>query len=353
MKNYKIYSITICIFFASVVIAAFASEKYVKEELIKFETKRGLGEDSYTLGIFSEDGILAGPTSMCIDGDGKIYILDTERRRILIFDNNGAYIKTISVSNNKRQSGTGIDVGGDGNIFVLDPFPPITDYETNLEKKGNFLLDDVLEIRAYNQEGVLKETDIFIFKRKFQMENQISFREIFVDSENSIYIGKYNKFLNIMEKKSYINNFHKVIYQTTNYDFIEARPSKNSEETIFFDENGKESREKYKNCPIKKKTDRINNELSQYIGYNFIGFDDFGNEYFKVLKKIGDQFTDVILKFDKNDELVFITEDYLSNMVHDVIRYCTIDPLGNLYYLFIDGNQAKLLKYSKIIKERP
>ncbi len=68
--------------------------------------------------------LLNGPTGVAADREGRIFISDTQHKRVLIFDERGVFLGRLGTFGNQRgqlSQPDGIATGPDGTIYVCDP----------------------------------------------------------------------------------------------------------------------------------------------------------------------------------------------------------------------------------------
>jgi DNA-binding beta-propeller fold protein YncE len=99
--------------------------------------------------IVGADAGLKGPRGIVLDGDGTMYLADTEHSRIAVLDPDGALLRTIgdptsSPTGAGLNQPWGLDLGPDGNLYVADTW---NNRVAVFSKDGEFL-------RAWGHEGV-------------------------------------------------------------------------------------------------------------------------------------------------------------------------------------------------------
>ena len=180
-------------------------EEYIGEVVISFSSalRKGHTEPGpYDLGIYEwgeTGGMVAGPSSIAIDGDNNIYILDVENSWIRVYSNDGRYVKTIDMG--RHLGGTDIYVDNEKNIYVFDPHPPLFPYMREYEPphkegfgpKGYHLF----EIRKYSSEGNLIARSCSWLPDS--LYRKLLPQVIYVDNSDQIYLGRGN--LGILRNK--------------------------------------------------------------------------------------------------------------------------------------------------------
>lgn len=67
-----------------------------------------------------EPNLLKRPQALAIDDQGRVHVLDTQLRRVMVFDDMGLYLHGISLGN-RIANPVGLAVSGDGNtVYVVD-----------------------------------------------------------------------------------------------------------------------------------------------------------------------------------------------------------------------------------------
>ena len=70
-----------------------------------------------------EDGQFNWPHGLAIDGDGNVYVVDTNNRRIQVFDLQGRFLRkwgTEGEEDGQFSYPEALAIGGDGNVYVAD-----------------------------------------------------------------------------------------------------------------------------------------------------------------------------------------------------------------------------------------
>ncbi len=70
---------------------------------------------------FPFDGWFADPKALAVDSASRIYVGDSSNKRIQVFEGDGSFVTAFGAEReNEFGSISGIDVAGDGSIFVVD-----------------------------------------------------------------------------------------------------------------------------------------------------------------------------------------------------------------------------------------
>jgi len=69
----------------------------------------------------SGDGELNQPTDVAVDGEGNLYVVDSENHRIQVLDRDGRYLRQWSISQANTVDSPHIEWGMSGLLFLTDP----------------------------------------------------------------------------------------------------------------------------------------------------------------------------------------------------------------------------------------
>ncbi len=175
---------------------------------------------------FGEYGDLLGqfknPAALAADNDGKIYVVDSGNKRLLVFDELGTFQKGVEISGLKggpiifsHQVPIGVWVDGEGNIYVTDTTGTISIFNSNLVLVMEFGSSGVGNGQFSNPTDVVTDADgsiyvvdsgnnriqVFnsqgIFQRKFGQRgiSSGSFDEptkIAIDASKNLYVTDYH-----------------------------------------------------------------------------------------------------------------------------------------------------------------
>ena len=357
---------TIIVFIQILIIVVCANSiysqtEYQKKELIHFS--KGSGNPSvgdYQLGIGS-DGELYGPKSITIDHVGNIYILDTENKRILKFDDEGKYLFSVHIDDNTKRSGHDLCVDMEGHIYILDPGPTMNLYSKHFNIKN--IEGTSREIREYTQDGKLLSKTLCIFNRKWLSENQIFPNEVYVDFNGQVYLGLNIKACKIRYDKILTVDNSLELKLVTTGDIIEGIPKPYDKNLNFLT-----TKRQGKNLSIKnQRLNILENKIKNYDELfnenlkvkQILSEDSKGNFYLLIsnrqrienhrngLEKDRDIDYREIWEFDNFGKLVNRMNDIPDNKTFGNIRDFVVDDKGNIYYLYVSGHEASLLKFCK------
>ncbi len=353
-KNIKKYMIIfLFIFFNQLVIA---QVNYQSKKLYHHDTKLTKPiSTSYELGFYKDGGLIFGPAAINVDKDGNVYILDTQKRRIIKTDPNGNYMKTIKIDEGMKQTGEDLCIDHQNNIYVLDQDPKICKYYKNYIQTKNSSGLNLCEIRKYDKNGILLYRLFLAIERDWRRSNQFAIIQINVDYKQKLYFEYNNHSLPILIEKK---------YQNTEYgNLFIGKLGRIFDGTI--DPWDKE-------CKIL--TTRKNKTLKKSIGdkeYHHIlaDIDKFITEDFKYeriikqdlsdnsyvlfndkmrLKKKNNKYdNNIIMIFDKNGKQVTTLDQLPSNKYIYANKNITIDNEGNIFYMAVNEDGIELIKYYK------
>ena len=122
--RYIILFLTICMLLCTNVSADVPYYSYSQTEWqTSVSSPEAYKPDKITANKMYQDGMLDKPTDFCIDGDGSIYVLDSNR--IVVYDSNLNYIKeiqdfTLNGESQNLNNPSGIFVAEDGFLYIAD-----------------------------------------------------------------------------------------------------------------------------------------------------------------------------------------------------------------------------------------
>ncbi|HEX7951186.1 MAG TPA: hypothetical protein VF494_12615 [Candidatus Limnocylindrales bacterium] len=99
-----------------------AGNLYVADVAGDFQKVHVYGPDGALLRDLGTDGLFAFPNGIGIDGNGNVYVSDSNNGRLVVFDRSGAQIGLIQRGPADGQFGMprGVVVDGQGRVFVVD-----------------------------------------------------------------------------------------------------------------------------------------------------------------------------------------------------------------------------------------
>ena len=176
----------------------------------------------------NDQSLIANIDKVIFNGD-LIYIFDRKFLNVLIFDNNGKFLKKTShlrgQGPNEYISITDLDIDEKGNLLILDPFSyKIRGYNANLEPTNEYdISKDLLPIGTFK---ILSNEIYFLRNYNFEDDEHIN---VFSIKENKLMkkicqivnggdtkkmVGtKHNNFYKINDTVCFIPNFpHNIVY---------------------------------------------------------------------------------------------------------------------------------------------
>ena len=169
----------------------------------------GGGKETGMTNVFSIYGFgsdrLSRPTDVAVDDDGNIYIADSGKHRILVFDGDGRYVTKFGVAGKGKGQlwfPGGIAVDKDGNIFVLcKPLNKVVIFGSNRRPKWEIDVTNPEAVRVANNRlyittdrgimiGTLKGEPISSFGRRGKAKGQVDMPSgIAVDKKGNVYVA--------------------------------------------------------------------------------------------------------------------------------------------------------------------
>lgn len=353
-KNTKKYLlIFLCLVFNQLVMA---QVKYQSKVLYHHKPKLLKSSDtSYKLGFNEDGGRIFGPAAIDVDKDGNLYILDTQKRRIIKTDPNGNNLKTIKIDEGMKQTGADLCIDNQNNIYVLDQNPKIFHYyKQYIETKNSFGLR-LFEIRKYNQEGKLLYRIFLAIEKEWRHRNRFAPQKLNVDYKGRLYFEFSNQSFQISFKgeaksteygKLFIGEISEIYEGTINPWDKECRILTTSK------------KETLKKTIGDRKFCHINADINKYITDDLkyekiINQDHFNTVYVLFndrsrLKKRDNKFDDdIIMIFNRNGEQIATLDQLPSNKEIDFFKNIAIDNQGNIFYMAVNDNGIELVKYYK------
>jgi len=320
--------------------------KLVAEFLVGFH-----GNDC--LGFTTESGG-QGPASLTIDFNNNIYILDNLNHRILVIDSTGKRIRIIDIKSEFGKGGQDIKVDNQGNIYILDKYPPFKpDILQKLGDAKELAKKKPAQLRVYDKNA--QQIEIIYLGL-----NEINYAPNFIwgESAKALSVG----FLRRTHKLDILRQIQmsniKVMYSNVSPAIL-GTPVNNSDNAFFIFKKDKERT--LKDYPGANRfnyiifEDKFKN-FSQVLPpeYSFVQFlykDDYQNFYIEVSNK--NDFVDKnsvknhreIYKFSNDGELV-AKFTFPKNWNSFYTRQFAVSPGGAIYYLYLNDlkNKFKLIR---------
>lgn len=323
-------------------------ETYVSEVLIRFTPGRWNRRDDqpgpYQVS-FKEENVLTGPNSLAIDRRGNIYILDTGNCRILKYDCEGKFLRSVAIDAGKGRSAIDFCVGKDGDIFVLEPNPETSQYRDYLDIHNSQCGKIPYEIRHYDHQGKFISKACFPFTKEWIKETGIFPGKIYIDNAGNLYLGSHKNVcriglqagkIDLFEPKEIMNGLPFTDDSTTSFYF--AGPK--SDKSTFVVQKMNQKGEEIVNLSIAKSEDMDDIE--------FLGEDQDGYIYLLLTRHewvgAGGYFKD-LQKIDRNGNQVTIIQNFPLSTFYDATRNFTIDTKGNIYFFSGSKEEARLIKW--------
>lgn len=151
------------------------------------------------------DDRLSRPSDVAVDEDGNIYVADSNKHRIVVFNSGGAYVTKFGIAGKGKGQlwfPGGVAVDKDGNVFVLSkPLNKVVIYGRNHQPKWEISVSSPEAVRVANNRlyittdrgvmiGTLKGEPIASFGRRGKSLGQVDMPTgIAVDKKGNIYLA--------------------------------------------------------------------------------------------------------------------------------------------------------------------